>query len=201
MHIQRSLVALSLVLATSTAAASPPDREGAYVYGGFGKTEVSSKASKAAIAPGAYRKHSETRSSYTLGGGYRFSPHLAAEASFHDMSGGKTVAGKGAYDAQSVRIGGVGILPLGERIELFGKVAMGSHRQMFSPNADPAVKSVTERKWAVTPSLGANVYLTEKLALRAEYGLPTGVNKKVQQAAGSERMRSGEWSLGAAYRF
>jgi len=197
MHITRSLIALSLVLVATTAQASPPDREGAYAYGSIGKSHGTWKLPAAEVAAGAKRKHSASGNSYSLGGGYRFGPFLAAEASIDNMYGRQFVG----VTSRSFNVGGVALLPIGEHLELFGKVAVGRSQQTFTPRDETGLKRTRQNTFATTPSVGANVHLTDSLSLRAEYIIPMSVNKKVQQAAGVEKMRLNSWNVGMSYAF
>ncbi len=203
MYLKRSLIALSLALVATTAQASPADREGAYVYGGLGKTQASWKIPAADVAPGTKRKQRSSGASYSVGAGYRFSPFLAAEGSFDNTIGNRRSKDPGTanFSSRSLNVGGLALMPIGERVELFGKVAVGSRQQSFLPPKGTDVKTTRQSKFATTPSAGANVYLTDALALRAEYTIPMSANKKVQQAAGVEKMRLNTWNVGMSYAF
>lgn len=201
MYIKRSLIALSLALVATTAQASPADREGAYVYGGVGKIHGHWKVPAANGAAGATQKQSGSQKGYVLGAGYRFGPYLAAETSFDTTIGNRRQAGSGVFTSRSFNVGGVGLIPVGEHVELFGKLAVGSRQQGILAPAGTDQKRVKQSTFAATPSLGANVYLTDALALRAEYTIPMSANKKVQQAAGVEKMRLNSWNVGMSYAF
>jgi len=203
MHITRSLIALSLALVATTAHASAVDREGAYVYGGFGKTQAKSKAPTADTATGAKRKQRSSGGSYSVGAGYGFSPFLAAEGSFENTIGNRRSKHPGTSNisSRSLNIGGLALMPIGEHVELFGKVAVGSRQQSFLPPKGVDLKTTRQNKFATTPSVGAHVHLTDALALRAEYSIPLSANKKVQQAAGVEKMRLNTWNVGMSYAF
>ncbi|MHC9011435.1 porin family protein [Stenotrophomonas rhizophila] len=203
MYIKRSLIALSLALVATTAHASSPDREGAYVYGGIGKTHLKSKTPAADVVPGEKRKQSDSGTSYASGAGYRFGPFLAAEASFENTLKNSRSKDVSRLTNRSLNVGGLALLPIGDRVEVFGKAAVGSRQQSLAPpkNAVGDTKRIRQSKFGVTPSVGANVYLTEALAVRAEYSIPQSVNKKVTQAAGDEKMRLNTRNVGMSYRF
>lgn len=203
MYIKRSLIALSLALVTTAAHASPADREGLYVYGGLGKTHAIGKVPAADAAPGTKRKQRSSGTSYSVGAGYRFNPFLAAEGSFDNTVGNRRSKDPGTANlsSRSLTLGGLALIPIGDHVELFGKVAVGSRQQSFLPPKGTEIKTTRQRKFATTPSVGANVYLTDALALRAEYTIPMSANKKVQQAAGVEKMRLNNWYVGMSYAF
>ncbi len=203
MYIKRSLIALSLALVTTTAHASPADREGLYVYGGLGKTHANGKVPAADAAPGTKRKQRSSGTSYSVGAGYRFNPFLAAEGSFDNTVGNRRSKDPGTANlsSRSLTLGGLALIPIGDHVELFGKVAVGSRQQSFLPPKGTEIKTTRQRKFATTPSVGANVYLTDALALRAEYTIPMSANKKVQQAAGVEKKRLNNWDMGMSYAF
>lgn len=203
MYLKRSLIALSLALVTTAAHASPADREGAYVYGGIGKMHSNGKIPAADASPGSKRKQRSSSTGYSVGAGYRFSPFLAAEGSFDNTLGNRRSkdAGKTNLSSRAFTVGGVALVPIGDHVELFGKVAVGSRQQSFLPPKASEMKTTRQTKFATTPSIGANVYLTDALALRAEYSIPLSVNKKVQQAAGQEKMRFNTWNVGMSYAF
>lgn len=203
MQITRALIALSLTMAATTVYASPVDREGAYAYAGLGQVQSSWSIPAGDVVAGVKRKQSTSGAGYVAGAGYRFSPHLAAEASFENTlsnsrSSHPTTA---VFTHRSFTVGGVALLPIGERVELFGKVAVGSRQQKLLPSTAVDAKPTRQNKFATTPSVGANVYLTEALALRAEYSLPMTANTKVREAAGVEKLRFSTWNLGVGYRF
>lgn len=203
MYIKRSLIALSFALVATTAQASPADREGAYGYGGLGKTQSSWKMPAADEAPGTTHKQRSSGVSYGVGAGYRFSTFLAAEVSFDSTIGNRRSKDPGTanFSNRSLNVGGLALMPIGDRVEVFGKVAVGSRQQSLLPPKGSDLKTTRQSRFATTPSAGANVYLTDALALRAEYTIPMSANKKVQQAAGVEKMRLNTWNVGMSYAF
>ncbi|NYF37823.1 outer membrane beta-barrel protein [Stenotrophomonas sp. JAI102] len=203
MYIKRSLFVFSLALVATAAHASPADREGAYIYGAVGKTHANWKVPAADAAAGTKSKQRGARTSYNVGAGYRFSPFLAAEGSFENTIGNSRskAPGTGSIASRSMNIGGLVLMPIGDHVELFGKVAVGSRQQSYLPPKGVDLKTTRQNKFATTPSVGANVYLTDAFALRAEYSIPMSVNRKVQQAAGVEKMRLNSWNVGVSYAF
>jgi len=154
-------------------------------------------------APGTKRKQRSSGTSYSVGAGYRFNPFLAAEGSFDNTVGNRRSRDPGTANlsSRSLTLGGLALIPIGDHVELFGKVAVGSRQQSFLPPKGTEIKTTRQRKFATTPSVGANVYLTDALALRAEYTIPMSANKKVQQAAGVEKIRLNNWYVGMSYAF
>lgn len=110
--------------------------------------------------------------SWKVLGGYNFTTHLGVEGSYRDLGGfdqsfGATSVG---MDVSSLDVFGVGILPIGQKWDVFGKagfsrVAVDAH---FS---DPMLGtfSVSDSGNELALGAGFNFKVGEKFALRAEY--------------------------------
>lgn len=105
-------------------------------------------------------------------GGYTFTKHVGVEGSYRDLGGASETIGTTSIgvDASSLDVFGVGILPIGEKFDVFGKAGF-SRVEMEASVSDPLFGTVTASDTGNELALGAgfNFKLGEKFAIRAEY--------------------------------
>ncbi len=133
----------------------------------------------------------ETDFSFKLGMGYRFNDYFAVEGAYYYLGNHKTkvsgtVSGNGVtgnvharYEAKGhmLALDAVGIIPLNDRFELFGKAGVGVVQTRVSGSYDWSAASYgdsdsfSKHKTRLAPKLGvgAEWFFMENWALRAEY--------------------------------
>lgn len=136
------------------------------------------------LAFGATTTSQDDRDSgYKVYGGYRFGRHFALEGGYSDFGSFSSrrdvtapIAGSGTVNLQSsgVHFDMVGIVPVGQRVALFGK--LGFIRTVTTTRTANTGSVVVfapgeERDINFSPRIGAGAefWLTPKLALRLEY--------------------------------
>lgn len=207
--MQRKLFALgaaaafALSLSAAAHAQGADAREGFYVFGGVGATTSQWDARRTALPPGQKRSQDKSGSSYVLGGGYRFNRYFAVEGSYHDMFGEVSRRGLGDYDTRALQLSALGILPIGERFELFGKASLGRARNQFSPARGAAgLSKASESVNVASLGIGANYHFNDRFALRMDL---TGLSKtdggSFRRKSGIDDIKTGEASLSLMYRF
>lgn len=191
-----------LLLLAASAPAVAHDREGAYVFAGFGSASTAWKARPGVTPAGQDPGSTSSNRSYQLGAGYRFNDYLGVEANYADMTGQARRAGIGAVQGSAFGVGAVGILPLGRRIELFAKAGVGRSQHRFQRAADAAGPS-SVRGYNVSPlvSLGANYRVNSTLAMRVEWSTVSRYSDAFRDAIGAESLTTGQWTVGLSYRF
>jgi len=116
-----------------------------------------------------------TEPGFKLFGGYRFTPHFGVEAGYADL--GSAEAGQGVVNVQAEVTGwnaeAVGVAPVGERFEVFGKAGLFFAATALDSTGDlvPGVGQVpystTERDVDFTLGIGG-AFKFKHLAIRAE---------------------------------
>ncbi|MBT2869831.1 porin family protein [Chromobacterium violaceum] len=132
---------------------------------------------------------------WELGAGYRFGDHLAAEASFMKGLGETRIDKAGAMRNQALRFAVLGLLPLSDSFDLYGKVSANYIYSDFR-SANPGYASVKDKGWGIGLGLGAAYHLNKSLSLRAELD---GIGQ-VKVKGVTDKSRLGSFKLGASYR-
>ena len=114
----------ALALATAPIAAQAADHEGFYAFGGIGATGIEGELSTKEKSV----KQNDTVSSLQAGAGYRWNRHLAVEVEAHSTLGKADLLELGKVSSYGMRGAVVGIVPLGDRFELVGKLYVGNER-------------------------------------------------------------------------
>ncbi len=105
-------------------------------------------------------------------GGYTFTRFLGAEGSYRDLGGAKETIGTTTIrtDASSIDVFGVGILPVGEKFDVFAKAGF-ARVEVDATISDPLFGTISASDSGNELALGVgfNFKIGEKFALRAEY--------------------------------
>jgi OOP family OmpA-OmpF porin len=110
-------------------------------------------------------------SGWKIFAGYFISPNVAAEITYYDLGKFEDTQGLTAFSANvnAYDLAFRGVLPLGERFELFAKIGY-SLVEVDSTLAGPVVStSVEASDWEFIYGAGVGVKLGPKFGLRAEY--------------------------------
>jgi OOP family OmpA-OmpF porin len=123
-------------------------------------------------------------------GGVRLNRNFAIEGFYGNWGEVQvdTGAASAKVEASTFGVAALGIVPLGERFELFGKVGIGSTEQKATASAGGASATAAESGSDVLYGLGAGFNITRNFGLRAEW----------------ERLKDSEvdiFSAGLQYRF
>jgi OOP family OmpA-OmpF porin len=115
---------------------------------------------------------SSDETSWKVLGGYTFTKFVGIEGSYRDLGGINETIGTTSIgmDVSSIDVFGVGILPVGQKFDVFGKAGL-SRVEVKSTFSDPLLGSFSASDTGNELALGAgfNFKMGEKFALRVEY--------------------------------
>ncbi|MDZ5816377.1 outer membrane beta-barrel protein [Stenotrophomonas maltophilia] len=203
-----SLVLAPCLLLAAHASAQSTDRDGLYGFVGVGSHSVSIPASN--VKP--QYKNSEWKQSkigFQTGAGYRFNDHFALEAAVFGQGGGRTArkptqAGDTHVRSSSrgVTFSGVGLVPLGERFELFGRAGIGAMRTSLTATTVDFDHKAQSGTFALQYGLGANVRLGDRSFVRTEWTVlrPTGKSPSAA-ALGGDRVMTSQFNVAYGMHF
>ena len=141
-----------------------------YVGTSLGKSDFSlSGSDKLAVANDGYSITDDSASVYKVYTGYRFNPNFALELSYVDLGKVETKNGTKNIDieADSIGISLLGIVPLNENIEVFGK--LGLHRWDVKVKGSNGNFSATDSDSGTDVNYGVGAsYILDQVALRIE---------------------------------
>ncbi|MEV8521920.1 outer membrane beta-barrel protein [Dyella marensis] len=237
MHVALAAISLGFAAAARVAAAaspvSPEQRHGAYVFAAVKKVNVYAAAAWDGLRHGqAQHKSKSSGAGYGIGLGYRFGDHFAVEAGYGGMTRGANVSALRAGGGQvvnakfqkvGVQLSALGIMPLGNRFELYGKVSLGYMQDRLGPVRDGVrhnaearnrairtgrpvrvqrySRDVSESGMELSIGLGAQWYLNKQLAIRGEISNLSAMGKKIERTAVGRKLRTSQMSLGLLYHF
>ncbi|KMN83032.1 hypothetical protein VK98_06000 [Chromobacterium sp. LK11] len=190
--MKKLITASVLSLAALSAHAADP---GLYVFGNtgynFSKFNSDTRAAviKDAKAAGAI---------WELGAGYRFNQYLATELSYANFGKSKAMLSANSQSSDSslrseaARIAVLGILPVTESFEVYGKVSLNRVQSTWKGLNQTEKRNETR----AGVGLGAQYHLSKNLALRGEYEYITGKDLKkdgytVAKNTGSNVLKAG----------
>ncbi|EPJ48064.1 MAG: hypothetical protein OFPII_08070 [Osedax symbiont Rs1] len=141
-----------------------------YLGTSLGKSNFSlSGSEKAEFASDGVSITDKSATSYKLYTGYRFNPNFALEFSYANLGELKMNAGSihGKTEANSVGVSALGIIPIYENLEFFGK--LGVHRWDTKTKVlfDDFTETTSESGTNVHYGIGAS-YILNQIALRVE---------------------------------
>ena len=150
------------------------------------------ESSAETLVTGASRDSSS--SGWKIFGGYNFIRYFGAELTYYDLGSFEETTATTSYktEIEVFDLCARGILPLGERVELFGRLGYSSvavDRSSRSTGAIPVNTSASGTDWELLYGIGIGVKLGKRFGLRAEYEKWT-----VETALDA-------WSVGAVFRF
>ncbi len=184
----------ALALATAPIAAQAADHEGFYAFGGIGATGIEGELSTKEKSV----KQNDTVSSLHAGAGYRWNRHLAVEVEAHSTLGKADLLELGEVSSYGMRGAVVGIVPLGDRFELVGKLYVGNERSHWR---EGSVKPywVKTNEINVGVGVGARYWFNDAMALRLDLD---NLGKSDYRAGPSKgELKVGAINLGLQYQF
>ncbi len=170
------------------------DTQGLYGFGGVGTTLVEGELA----AAGQREVRDATAASLRAGVGYRWSRHVAVEAGAHSTLRKANLGSLGRVSSYGMRGAVLGIVPLGNSFELFGKLSLGNEHNHWGAGAAKPYK-MRMRHTNVGLGLGARYRINNATALRLDIdSLSQGTYH-----AGPTRgeLSIGSVSLGLQYQF
>lgn len=202
-------VAAALALLPAAALAGNADRTGAYGVVGVGKQKTSAHGKQMDANP-ARQKLGNGKVGYTVGGGYRLSDYFAVEADVYGQAGNagkgkkRAMAGTqaGALKSRAFTVSALGIVPIGDRVELFGRAGVGRMNTSLQPATGSSLGNASSSGAALQFGAGANVYLGSNSFLRTEWTtLRARGSNEVATALGRERLRTSQVTLSYGHTF
>ncbi|HEL3781691.1 TPA: porin family protein [Stenotrophomonas maltophilia] len=205
-----SLALVPCLLLAGHASAQSADRSGLYGFAGASKSDV--------FTPGTNqqgqksdRKWSDGKLGYTVGVGYRITPNLALEAAYHRQASESRSSSRskntdtsiaGGYTGSHASASALGILPIGDRFELFSRLGVASMQTSFNADRDSALDNRSSRQWAMQYGFGATMNLGQNSFLRTEWSalVPRG-KSGAAQAVGRDRIRHSQIGVAFGHRF
>jgi OmpA-OmpF porin, OOP family len=166
---------------------------GLYLGGALGQSKFKEWCDTGGVTTLRLANCEDTDTSWKILGGYRFNRYLAAEATYIDWGEvTATVLGGAqpvdvAADQRSYGLAAVGTIPLGERLELFGKAGFlqtDQDTRRLRPNPSTVSRDETELHYG----LGVKYAFTRNWALRGEW-------------ENTDKLKVELLSIGVEYRF
>jgi len=199
------IVALALVASPAVALADAGDRVGAYGVVGLGKGKVTAQGKQSA-ADKKSKDIGSSKMAYTLGAGYRINEYLAIESDFSGTAKGKKKSSqkqntrqRADVSSRALTVSALGIIPVGDSVELFGRVGAGQMQTKYAPGGTGQVKA---RGMVMKYGVGANFYLTDNSFLRTEYDvMRSRKGSEVAKAAGGKRLNNSQLTVSYGYNF
>ena len=148
--LKKALITSSILLFASTANA-----DGGYFGGSIGQTDIDTSGF-------------DDGDSYSIAAGYRVSKNFAVEVSYIDLGESEdNIAPVWTIESDGFNFSAVGIIPVNDKIELFGKVGMF----MWDASLDEAGTGelVSDDGTDLSLGLGATANLTDQFSVVFEY--------------------------------
>jgi OOP family OmpA-OmpF porin len=164
-------IALAALVAASFSAA-PSFAQSWYIGGGIGRGNLDVTGSELGLPNGSV---GDSATTYTLRGGYRFSPNFAVEAAYYDLGeydfsgsiGSVSVAG--TAKAKAFAINAVGILPVSEAFDLYGRVGYGTAELKANASALGFVANDKDNQSGAFYGVGARWNVSKSWGVFAEW--------------------------------
>lgn len=196
--MKKLIIASILGLSAVTAHAA---ESGAYVFGNLGYNTEKVKSQE------GITDNKSAGGIWEVGAGYRFGSYFATEVSYLNFGKMQYSAvdedGKTNYSVpmHAERLALVGILPVSEDVELFGKVSLNNVHTSIKGEAGGVSDSISKRKVLPGIGIGASYAITKNFALRGEYEYIKSAMNSMSE--GSKDVTSGTnlFKLGVSYQF
>jgi OmpA-OmpF porin, OOP family len=168
--MKKILASVALLLCASSA---PAFAEGWYVglgagIGNLGKTGQD-------ITGLTNSTIDDSDKTYTIRGGYRFHPNVAVEVGYYDL-GKYTFSGRsgsidvsGSAKAKSFGVSLVGIAPVSQNLELYGRLGIEESEIKANANTANFTASEADKQTGATYGLGARYLFNKNIGVFAEW--------------------------------
>jgi OOP family OmpA-OmpF porin len=160
----------ALVLATSCAL--PALAQSWYIGGGIGRGNLDQTGNDIGLPNGSI---GDSATTYTLRLGYRLTPYFAVEGAYYDLgeydfSGSiGNVGVAGTAKAKAFALNAVGILPLSEAFDLYGRIGYGEAELKANASALGFVANNSDRQSGAFYGVGARWNATRNWGIFAEW--------------------------------
>jgi len=171
---------------------SGPD-SGWYIGGSVGQSKAKDVCSGVS-GPGVSCEDTDT--AYRIFGGYQINKHFAVELGYYQL-GEATASGtfRATIESKAWDLVAVGILPIGDKFSVYGKLGMYMADTDFSTN-NPAFSNESKSNTDLTYGIGVGYDFTKNFGIRAEYQVFKDVGGGDIGTADVDVM-----SIGIVYRF
>ncbi len=112
---------------------------------------------------------------YTIRGGYRFHPNFAVEVGYYDL-GKYTFSGRsgnidvsGSAKAKSFGISAVGIAPVAQNFEIYGRIGIEESEIKANANTANFTAGESDKQTGATYGIGARYLFSKNVGLFAEW--------------------------------
>ena len=196
--MKKLLIASILVAASSATFAA---ETGTYVFGntGFSANQWTLKdgaAAKSGVSNKKVIDDDGASGMLELGVGKRLNDNFAVEGSYLRHGDSNRVKGAGSLDYDVFRVAALGIIPVNDKFEVYGKVSANHIRSQFKSES-AALSSSKENTLGVGVGIGAAYHLNKNVQARVEY--ETFGNIKHQNI--TDTAPTGAIKVGLGYRF
>ncbi|APV51265.1 hypothetical protein BWI17_17195 [Betaproteobacteria bacterium GR16-43] len=165
-------IVLAALVAAAGLSAAPAFAQSWYFGGGIGRGNLNVSGTDLNL-PNASVGDSAT--TYTLRGGYRFSPNFALEAAYYDLgeydfSGSLGSVGvAGTAKAKAFALNAVGIVPLSEAFDLYARIGYGSAELKANASAAGYVANDKDHQSGAFYGVGARWNINRNWGFFAEW--------------------------------
>jgi len=195
----KKLILASILAAAGTTAFAADT--GTYVFGNVGMsanqwTLKDGAAAKAGVGDKKVKNDDATAGMFEVGVGQRINDNFAVEGSYLTHGDGTELKGAGKLDYDTFRVAALGIIPVNEQLEVFGKISANHIRSKFT-SSTAALQNSKDSTFGLGMGVGASYKLNKQVSLRAEYeGIGNIKHKDITDTA-----PVGALKVGVAYRF
>ena len=191
---------LATILAAAGTSAFAADT-GTYVFGNLGVsanqwTLKDGAAAKAGVSDKKVKDDDATSGMFEIGAGQRVNDNFAVEGSYLNHGNATELKGAGKLDYEAFRVAALGIIPVNDQFEVYGKVSASHIRSKFT-SSTAALQSSKDNTFGMGLGVGANYKLSKQVSLRAEYD---GIGNIKHQDI-TDTAPVGALKVGMSYRF
>ncbi|SCK14983.1 porin family protein [Vogesella sp. LIG4] len=167
----KKLLIASVLIAAGTSAYAADT--GTYVFGNLGAstnqwTLKDGAASRAGVSSTKVDSDDATKGMAEIGVGKRINDNFAVEGSYLRNGDAVPLNGAGKLDYDSFRAAALGIIPVNDKFEVYGKVSANYLHSSFT-SSNPALSSGKDDNFSLGLGVGAAYKLNKQVSLRAEY--------------------------------
>jgi len=171
--MKRYMAILAAVAATTAVPAFAQFAPSAYIGAGIGRGNLNINATEFTGLSNA--TVGDTDTSWTVRAGWRFHPYMALEAGYYEFgtydfrgnAGAVTVTGDAKVESYSLSL--VGILPMGEHFEGYGRIGYAHTKAKFSANTAISSAFAADTQNEATYGIGARWHFARNWSLFAEW--------------------------------
>lgn len=203
-HCETELIMKKLLIATILAAAGTTAFAADSGVYGFGNIGISSNqwtlkdgaAARAGVFDTKVKRDDSTSNMLEIGVGKRLNDNFAIEGSYLNHGDATKLNGAGTLDYDAFRVAALGIIPVNEQFEVYGKVSANHIRSDFSSHS-AALSSSKDSTFGMGLGVGAAYKFNKQVSARVEYeNLGNIKHQNITDTAPTAALK-----VGLAYRF